>query len=728
MPPELLAEGQQQYTAVKPGVIRDAAEGGKKVGHIKKGDEVVALEENGKRVRLTCVRTNETGWVTKTNTKGEPVLVPVGGDAPFEQEAGADKATAAKTGDKDAEKEARKEAKNAELRAKREASKKGGGKDKAGDGKKSSKKGAAADVNETDATIATEGYTAVKPGVMREEPKDGAKKVGQIRKGEEIVTLAEEGNFVRLTNTRSAVTGWVKKTNVKGEPVLVNPNAPAPEPEPAAVEPEPELLAYPGADSKPLLASPGADSEGGAATVGRKYKVAKPGVIRDKKDKGTKVGQLKKGDVVVALEGVGNKMRLEEGWVSKTTTKGEDVLVLIDDDDASDAAAGAAAAPALDKKAQKKAELKAKQEAKKAAAKKGKGKKGKEDAVAVAAANALADEDAEPEREPEPEPEVEPEPQGPPPGMTADGYLLLNESEMEHLEEELMAMDMSVMQKIGIAFQLPPDEVGDTVDSAYPKVAMWELFEENPDICAKLYEKRREAEWKQSAATRMQAAERGRVARKEVRATKDAIQAEKDAKVAARLHAKKEEQAAVAIQARARGRTVRNEKEIIARKLKEDKIARTAAAMKIQATVRGNKARDPSWGANEVEGFGDVSMRSDYLEGSRKTRGQTKVLDIRAKALAADIDGLGTDHLGDAHFSFANDGVVDKKMMEAFSHKVVMEVDEDSDFVKNGGVAVLIPSKKGGVVAEDQMLKLGGKMRKVWQERYFFLTWYGLGW
>jgi hypothetical protein len=83
--------------------------------------------------------------------------------------------------------------------------------------------------------------------------------------------------------------------------------------------------------------------------------------------------------------------------------------------------------------------------------------------------------------------------------------------------------------------------------------------------------------------------------------------------------------------------------------------------------------------------------------------------------------------LGDNHFAFGDDGHVDKRFIEESTRQVVQGAGV-SDFARNGGVATLIPSPLDGVLAQDKMLKLGGKVRKVWQERHFFLTWYGLGW
>jgi len=238
-------EGQQQYTVVKIGVLRDKKENGKKIGQIKKGAEIVTLEEDGKRVRITNVKTNETGWVSKTNTKGEAVLEPVGGDGAAPTPSGAGLAGAMANLDKKearekleadgirsgSDKASRKEAKKAELRAKREAGKKQGG-SKGGDGG-----GAAPPEGQRQ-------YTAAKIGIMRDTPKDGSKKVGQIRKNEKIVAIAEDGNFVRITNVRTNIVGWVSKTNTKGEAVLVPvggdaEDAPAEQevPTPSAAEP-----------------------------------------------------------------------------------------------------------------------------------------------------------------------------------------------------------------------------------------------------------------------------------------------------------------------------------------------------------------------------------------------------------------------------------------------------------------------------------------------------------
>ena len=62
-----------EYTALKPGVIRDQREGGKKVGQLKKGEKVLVLQDEGEKVRI------DRGWIGKVTAKGAVVLEKTGG-------------------------------------------------------------------------------------------------------------------------------------------------------------------------------------------------------------------------------------------------------------------------------------------------------------------------------------------------------------------------------------------------------------------------------------------------------------------------------------------------------------------------------------------------------------------------------------------------------------------------------------------------------------------------
>ena len=107
-----------EYTALKPGVIRDQREGGQKVGQLKKGETVLVLQDDGEKVRI------DRGWIGKVTAKGAVVLEKTGGGGagaaqPSEKEAGGAAAGGTALVGTSYMDEAR-EKKKAEMRAKRE--------------------------------------------------------------------------------------------------------------------------------------------------------------------------------------------------------------------------------------------------------------------------------------------------------------------------------------------------------------------------------------------------------------------------------------------------------------------------------------------------------------------------------------------------------------------------------------------------------------------------------
>ena len=174
---------------------------------------------------------------------------------------------------------------------------------------------------------------------------------------------------------------------------------------------------------------------------------------------------------------------------------------------------------------------------------------------------------------------------------------------------------------------------------------------------------------------------------------------------------------------------------------KEDRAAQrekeAAAATKIQAFVRGQKVRDPYYGAAEVEGFGDVRMAgAEMVPGAESRFGKGEELtgvnwadgsgDVTRKTT---IDWAEQDAIEDYEYAEQRGqvGVGQQYGRLAESRETVQGVEQARNALP-GGVATIIPSTRKGVIAEDLMIKEGGKFKKVWQERAFFLSWYGMGW